>query len=224
MVALAGLVRVASLQLAAASLAFVIYHAGGEPGPGAFAAVLCASTLSTWSIFFLLELNRDAHHSAEARESLFDYLYRVLYRKARSGSYLKAVDGAREGVENEPLKQKISEAGRRFFMGAGPVSAADRVDESVIAGGERMVHDALRKRRMQADSGQAEMEGAAQRYATLNMFVATILPSFLVFAFIGDTILSQGSFGLLLFASVLLLLVPLIYSIGNAFMWRRLLG
>jgi hypothetical protein len=66
------------------------------------------------------------------------------------------------------------------------------------------------------------VEASAQRYALVNMFVSTIVPSFMVFAFIGTTILSQANFSMLPFSVSLVIFIPLSYAIGNSLLSRKM--
>jgi hypothetical protein len=84
--------------------------------------------------------------------------------------------------------------------------------------------DIVRKSVLFSGLKRAEMEESAQRYATINMFISTILPSFLVFAFVGNSVLSGTGFSTFLFSITFLIMVPLAYAFGNAFMWKRLLA
>ncbi len=73
-------------------------------------------------------------------------------------------------------------------------------------------------------SRHADLPGTAQRHATMNMFLSAIAPSFAIFMFIGGLITSGSSGGMLQLGEVLLIAVPVSYSMANAFMARRLFG
>ncbi|MDE1856363.1 MAG: hypothetical protein KGH49_03985 [Candidatus Micrarchaeota archaeon] len=79
-------------------------------------------------------------------------------------------------------------------------------------------HEQARKGR------EAVSIGALQRSATINMFLSTMVPSFIIFAFIGQTIISQSTYGLLGLSLLLLIVVPFAYSAGAALMARRLIA
>ncbi len=61
----------------------------------------------------------------------------------------------------------------------------------------------------------AAIESYSQRYATANMFLSTVLPSFVIFAFIGSSIISASKPSMLLFSSVLLFALPVLYAAGS---------
>lgn len=213
--------RVACAQLVAILLSAIIYYASTQESATALFAILVAASASVQLTAYLVRLNREAYEKKKMRDSLLDYLHRIFFYKAKGGSYLRALRESRDCVEDPQLRERIASAGRKHLMGGELQSEAD-LDVAVIGGGELLVGEEIRRQRLLMDSKQAEVEESSQRYATFNMFISTILPSFLVFAFIGNTILSQSGFGILLFSCILLLLIPLLYSLGNALMWRRL--
>ncbi|MGC8676360.1 MAG: hypothetical protein ACP5T3_02485 [Candidatus Micrarchaeia archaeon] len=68
----------------------------------------------------------------------------------------------------------------------------------------------------------SETEGSIQTYATLNMFISTIAPSFVIFAFVGTAVIAGAFSNMLLLSVLLLFAVPLAYAFGNLLMSRRL--
>jgi hypothetical protein len=139
------------------------------------------------------------------------------------GSHLRAILDAEDGLDSATLRDKVKESFRRHLMGEEFRIRMDTEEGKgyAKAAGSRP-RDVVRGHAFYLRTKRAEIEEAAQRYATLNMFLSTILPSFLVFAFIGESILSRGGFGTLLFSLVLLVLIPMAYAAGNVIMWRRL--
>ncbi|MDE1864343.1 MAG: hypothetical protein KGH77_02860 [Candidatus Micrarchaeota archaeon] len=59
-----------------------------------------------------------------------------------------------------------------------------------------------------------------QRGATINMFLSTILPSFLLFIFVGSAVLSESGGSIIAVSIALLILVPLFYAFSNAIFVR----
>ncbi len=62
-----------------------------------------------------------------------------------------------------------------------------------------------------------------QRYSTANMFVSTIIPSFVIFGFIGDLVISQKSIGISALVVIMNLIIPFLYALSNFTMYRGLL-
>jgi len=66
------------------------------------------------------------------------------------------------------------------------------------------------------------LEASIQRNSTINMFISSVAPSFIIFMFIGNLVIS-GNYNILAIAIILLFMLPLAYAIGNAVFMRRLL-
>ena len=209
-------VRVLWTETIAMGLAFLVYYASGSRDPLMLCMLVLASTLSTAAIGLILLLARNAYFGKVSRDMFADYLRSAINRKNAGAPYGKALAAALEGVGFAPLKGNISAALKRRFLqaedDAGGFAIGDRKWASAEI--ERYAHN--------AEASQATVEESAQRYATLNMFVSTVLPSFMIFAFIGSSILSQASFSLVAFSAILLLAVPVFYALGNLLMWRCL--
>ncbi len=62
-----------------------------------------------------------------------------------------------------------------------------------------------------------------QRYSTANMFISTIMPSFVIFGFIGDLVISQKTIGISALVVILNLIIPFLYALSNFTMYRGLL-
>ncbi len=62
-----------------------------------------------------------------------------------------------------------------------------------------------------------------QRYATANMFVSTIVPSFVIFGFIGSLVISQKAVGISALVVIMNLIIPFLYALSNFTMYRGLL-
>jgi hypothetical protein len=68
----------------------------------------------------------------------------------------------------------------------------------------------------------SQVEPLLQRDATINMFISTIAPSFVILAFIGSSILSTPS---IIFLSFMLLsILPVLYAISLTLSQRRLIN
>ncbi|MGC8538656.1 MAG: hypothetical protein ACP5MK_02195 [Candidatus Micrarchaeia archaeon] len=65
------------------------------------------------------------------------------------------------------------------------------------------------------------LEASMQRYSTVNMFISTILPIFIMFIFIGSSIISQSGINKVEFSLIILTFIPAFYAVGNAIFIRR---
>lgn len=192
-----------------------------------------ASFSSVLTISLLLRLNRKAHARKTLRDGLVEYLYKVIYYRLRKGSYFNAVDRASASTGSHALRSLVVRASKSFRLGGsfleGIRSAedlrSDAVLESLRCGpsDERAMNGIISAHNLYLSARQAAVEASSQRDAVLNMFISTILPSFILFAFVGSTIISQAGLDLLAASVLLIVLVPLFYSMGTFLMWRRLL-
>ncbi len=205
-------------------LTLLICYAANAQSVALFAIIFCISVVATYSMGLMLQNNALAYDRKEQRESLADYLYRVLYYKSNGGSYLKSLSVAVGSVSSPRLANSINESIRKYIMASAQPSNNNysQLDTEVIEHGEKQIRDSMVNYDLYLDSRQVEIAETTQRYATFNMFISTILPSFLVFAFIGNAILSEASSSMLLLSVLLLFIIPIAYSAGNFLMWGRL--
>ncbi len=70
----------------------------------------------------------------------------------------------------------------------------------------------------------AGMESSAQRYSTAGMFIAVILPSFVLFSFMGSAVMSGGAYVSALMYPVLVCVLPAVYAFSTMLVSRSLNG
>jgi hypothetical protein len=214
--------------VAAALLSCILCYINGMSGVVPLICIVAASITCVFSILFLLSSNRQNYDSKMLYDSFVDYLRMLTYYRRIGISQFKSMHDASEETESEKLRATSQKAFKRYIMGESFLDylvslkpLRERLGSicKVADPGEIVRKDALF-----SDLKRAEMEESAQRYATINMFISTILPSFLVFAFVGNAVLSGAGFSTFVFSITFLIMVPLAYAFGNAFMWRRLLA
>jgi hypothetical protein len=217
---------------AAAALALLLVLINGVSDP------LLALLLGLISLFFalavssLLRSNRKSYARKTLRDGLAECLYMVVYYRSRKGSYLNAIDRASASSDSQALRSLMSRASKAFKLGGsflGSIGSAEELKSDALLenlnsglGDERAINGIVSAHGLYMNARQAAVEDSSQRYAILNMFVSTILPSFALFAFVGSTIISQAGFSLITLSVLLLVVIPLIYALGNSIMWRRL--
>lgn len=200
----------------AVAVSLFIYLCSSAQGYAELLLLIAASTLSEAGIRAMLGINRRNSNEKVSREAHAAWLYSTLYSHRSGIPYEKAMFLSGKRIDYAPLKESVMRALRHRTMHAGA--------QSGIVGNSRWALGELRKGFRKKEATRADAEESTQRYATFNMFVSTVVPSFMIFAFIGSSILSRSSFSVAAFASVLLLGVPLLYSLGSMLMWRRLLA
>ncbi|MDE1874207.1 MAG: hypothetical protein KGI04_03765 [Candidatus Micrarchaeota archaeon] len=201
-------------EVMAMAIAALIYYAGGLGSALQLAALVAASTISVSAVSIMLSANRKAYRQRTEGEEFFRYLHSVVYRKRRGGAYAKAALAAARSIRYAALREKVLRSIMRGFMEPRALDGE--------MGSRRWAASEIEKHERLVGARRAAVEEAAQRYATFNMFISTVLPSFMIFAFIGSSVLSSASFSIVAFSATLLLAVPFFYSLGNLLMWRRL--
>ncbi len=204
-------------------------------GFNALLALLFAflSAFFVTTVGVLLESNAEAYRKNRLADGLAEFFYRLGYYKSTKSSYFRAVDKAVQGTSARGLRRIVDRASKELKLGgsflAGLASGEDLgegalLDNLRLSGADTpaQVRDALAAHELHLGERQSEVEASAQRYALVNMFVSTIVPSFMVFAFIGTTILSQANFSMLPFSVSLVIFIPLSYAIGNSLLSRKM--
>jgi hypothetical protein len=191
------------------------------------------------SLFFviatsvLLKENAKAYRKKRLEDGLAEFFYRVSYYKSRKGSCFRAVDKAVQGTSASDLRRIVDRASRGFKLGGSflsHITSGEEFRDAALLKNLRLsgtdtleqMRSALAARELHLSERQSAIEESSQRYALVNMFISTIVPSFLVFAFIGTAILSQASVNLLPFSVSLLIFIPLAYAVGNSLLSRRM--
>ncbi len=200
-------VRAVIFESLASGLALAIYIADNGQGALAMAALLAAANAMVLLVGKLVEINRNAYTAKLEGENKADFFGRALYRIALGMPRMKALEESAGEIAYAKLRHDVRTSLKKHALGGG--------EDRDFAGVSSHPQD-------NADARDTEAGDSVQRYATFSMFVSTVLPSFMVFAFIGSSILSRSPFSMLLFSALLVFAVPSFYSIGNLFMWRRL--
>ncbi len=209
--------------LAAFSIALLLGFINGSWNIELVAIFFFLAVIEILATEIMLERNAKLHDAQERRVQLVDCLYRAVYSKPKSGSYMLALQKAQKGIAHAGLRDSMAKELKARFMSSGAMHGPG--DGTLLWRATKQDAEARVSEYMLGEkSRKSRIEETAQRYATFNMFASTILPSFMIFAFIGSYVLSQATGGLLFLSASLLALVPTLYSVGNTLMWRRLLG
>lgn len=201
--------------------------------PTSFLEIALLAALSVFSSYLLnllLEYNKKSHLQKLLREDLVSSLYRVCYRKSKGGSFLKAVNDVANEETSQSLKAILSQSAKKLAMGADFLSAIGSnpafVDHSLLKNLEGSSAEEIKVKLLEHSFNSAkahsEMDEALNRNATVNMFLSVVLPSFLLFAFVGSSIVSEVEASMLLLSITIVIFVPAFYALGNRLLYRRL--
>jgi hypothetical protein len=185
------------------------------------------------AVSILLKSNAGAYRKSRLADGMAEFFYRLGYYKSRKGSYFRAVDKAVQGTSAVDLREMVDRASKELKLGGSFLSGLaprEELGEGALLNNLRLsgadtlgqVRGALTAHELHMSERQSAMEESAQRYALVNMFISTIVPSFMVFAFIGTAILSQASVSLIPFSLSLVIFIPLSYAVGNSLLSRKM--
>ncbi len=223
-------VAFAAASLLAASVSYVSGFTTAIEILGLFAT----SLLSTSALSMLLRKTGAAQNARVLSDELVAGMHYALLCRSKGVPMPAALNLAAAGSRDASVKSALSNASTRLKLEgdiepifAGMQLTAD-IRDAVKSSDWSNVPSALEavtgSYAYELNNRKARVEESIQRYATLNMFLSTILPSFIIFAFIGSMLISQKQESMLYISLVLLIALPIAYALGNMLLSRRLFG
>ncbi|MEM3781763.1 MAG: hypothetical protein QXT43_02270 [Candidatus Micrarchaeaceae archaeon] len=198
-------------------IAFVLSLAAG-PHTFLFVPLLAVSVAVVSAIRLFVLRARRMYESSVYKRHLFDAMERLSYYAQMGVPLPKAAELVSAG-ENGPVARRMRVAKRELLFGRDIASVLEGLG---ISGAKSDLASSLEAHKARIESHAAELEGTVQTYATLNMFISTIAPAFIVFALIGSTVVAGSLNGLFAVSLALLFAVPLAYAFANTLMYRRM--
>ena len=183
-----------------------------------FYALLPPSLLFAYFANLLLSANRHAYCKKKQDDELFDMLKKASFYMQRGFPFLASLNEVLAGSSDNSAKSTLRKLAREIYLGLGIDQALASIGHVVSAGS---IDQAIAAYDLSTNRKQAELEGTVQTYTTLNMFIAVIVPAFLMFAFVGTSIISPTSRNMLPLALLLIIAVPIVYALGNLALNRR---
>ncbi len=174
-----------------------------------------------YAIFLFLSLSRRMRSLKFLNEGYMQTLRRLQYLRSRGFPLFRSLEKiAKSETDSAAVKAAFDYVSKGSKLGV-PFSKC--VENSQIAiglktTGTKIDNDdanvaAMLKEQSYVDSRRvSKIEISVQKFATLKMFVSTILPSFFVFLFVGSSVISGSGFGLEFLSISLLIFVPLAFS------------
>ncbi len=193
--------------------------------------LLCiALSLIPGSFYYIF--SRALYREREMQDAASDFrsfLYALLSYKSRGIPVIKAAENY--SASSEKAKEAISEIRRRVHLGEAFGEAAEHalkksqipVDVSFIDTKHeyQSIEKILRNEESSLNEKSVAHAGLIQRDATINMFMSTIAPSFIIFIFTGSMILSRSFISLMLFSIVMLVVLPTVNIPLTSVLFRR---
>jgi hypothetical protein len=179
---------------------------------------------------------RSGRQAKALEEDLIECLYSMLYYKTNKLTTYSTMLRVARNADSTEARRIMESAARRVRLGESlgwALSSAcsgsgcgilQRLSDS----GDKDAYNAIRKAldsyEYSVAESKARVEESIQKYATVNMFLATVLPSFVIFSFMGGIVLTQRDSSLFLLSMAMLIVLPFMYLIGTVFLNRRLYG
>ncbi len=196
-------------------------------------AISALASISFSSLIVLcIEKARTIKMDGEASEEFAEKVKLISVQEHKASSK-KIMSYVGNSCTDESLKKTLDSAGIFSRMGYPLSTAISKSHSNVEKFGKVLGRnmpisqnwlsnavEEYQNKRSERDSVKASR---MQRYATANMFISTIAPSFVIFGFIGDMVISQKAIGIIGLILALDLLIPFVFTISNFVMLGRLI-
>ena len=211
---------------------WVVFGMSGSASMPEIASAAVMAAIASALICIMLKLLAKKESYSSTKKNFMMALYAVLggayYGIPKSSSLYDIANSS----DNSQFGKALTAMRKRMLMGnEGPLCDSAPELQSIL--GRTEIPDSLETSQIRSFIDKSEshlmekasaIESYSQRYATANMFLSTVLPSFVIFAFIGSSIISAAKPSMLLFSSVLLFALPVLYAAGSSKLNGVLIG
>ncbi|MEM0124227.1 MAG: hypothetical protein QXF41_01635 [Candidatus Micrarchaeaceae archaeon] len=222
-----------SVIVAAIAMALVILFTSGIESVAYLAVFSFASApLAAFFIKGYTDLRSMADLKISSEEAA-DALSALCYYRQKGKSILSTIGKVERISTNAKITSTLHQARMRIVSGEDPPSALSNafIKNGIYFSGFHLANGTniyasvkkyLDEKLSEKLRKNAIKEATLQRYATFNMFLSSVLPSFIIFAFVAESILNGGRNNLLFLSIVMLEVIPTLYFLGNTAFFRRL--
>ncbi|MGC8710471.1 MAG: hypothetical protein ACP5RF_02580 [Candidatus Micrarchaeia archaeon] len=175
---------------------------------------------------------RTAYERKEAVEGFVNSMYMMLFYKSSKKPLAAIMHSVSLHVKPYELSRALEEAASRVRLGEPLFSALSKslrahwinadIMENASNSWHLQISNFIESYKNKQNASVSGLEASIQRNSTINMFISSVAPSFIIFMFIGNLVIS-GNYNIPAIAIILLFMLPLAYAIGNAVFMRRLL-
>lgn len=221
-----------TLLLSSLLLASCFILINGSYSASAVLLFLSVGFSASLLIFIIWRKLKNAYKKKIFIDELFRSADSILHYKSCGMPSVSAISKTISSAETPELKASLELIRSQFILGEipDPAPQANGIDDIISEAGKGSIFAGPGELRHVVDSHElalgeklSSLEAKSQRNATINMFVSTILPSFIIFAFIGSTIISGSAPSLLFFSIIMLAILPVAYALSYAELSRGLL-
>lgn len=197
--------------------------------------VSLASIVSFTAIIMMKDTLDAERASRETLDSMMDSLAAVNYYAHSGVPVITSIRKSAKSCKNNAASKLLLEIASRIEVGEDISVSIERT----LSSHKKLYSMAMPYLAAPSGSGVGEMtalyrsamkkktveaEALSTRYATCGMFVSTLVPSFAMFAFMGNILISQSSGSIWPIAVTTICAIPLFYSFINLSFERRLIG
>ncbi len=171
---------------------------------------------------YLITMHTESIASSERKQSLIDGLHEIAYHEDKKHPLISSIVHASSAYDSY-LYNPFIELSRRIRFGAEISDAFDVAASRIlhkkfdwfgahITSSSNSIQNFLDvyEGEMQRDSARSGPR--IQTSATISMFISTILPSFIIFAFIGSAVISNNGMSLFTISVLMLIAIPAAYA------------
>lgn len=193
---------------------------------------LLLSFSSSFIIILCISIIEDAQKSKVLEEAFVNCLRSTIFYNSNGTPLAHALELSLTPSTPNPIKSEIRRTASRIQLGIDKPElfispnllkfcntfkvSPGRVTDVGGLGALLEAHD------LHLNEQLSYIESSIQKFATANMFLAVIAPSFILFAFIGNSIISQGQSDLRLLYVLLLGVIPALYALSSLLFSRRI--
>jgi hypothetical protein len=183
------------------------------------------------SVDYIYQLNAMSRHL----DAFFDSLYNAYYMISCGTPASAAVGISANACKDDKIKHILATVSKKMVMGRkftkclGNEKKNDafakkikQFIESTSSDSEKGLYFMLQEYGIIEQQKKSDMPSIVQHYSTASMFISTIIPSFVIFIFIANLIVSSSMQSMILLSSVLIIMIPILYVLLNVSMARRL--
>ncbi len=220
--------------LCAAALGAAISYADSELSAQYIAVNTVISACAVYILYILHRLSSSLRSESLRTEDFIDASGRISYYIESKIPTLSAIERAAKSCNNKAAAGILGSTAMRMKLGEdiqhaiNSASSSDKrihqiVERNIQAGGVDFgsIYSSYRSMRADKDTSNAS---AMSRYSTVNMFISTVAPSFVIFSFIGSMLISRESTSIAAMSLVLVIALPIMYALSSSSLNRRLFG
>ncbi len=226
----------AKVVACASLMAIAVLFISGTSGIITAVIVFQLSLLFVSLLAYMLRRSRTLSAERRLADELVESLRYVLFCRSKGMPTASALRLAGSKARQQRGRDILSVSSRRMALGDSlqqsllrtvapvPKDLRDSVVSADWSDDGKALGSMISSYGYALENRRARIEESVQRYATINMFLSTVVPSFIVFAFIGSALLSQREGSLLTLSIALLIALPVAYGVCNTMLSRRLFG